>query len=67
MTRRDQGFFRYSVSRDWKVPHYEKMLLTNAGLATACLEADQATGRGHYREARRLGSHRLSVPGVVRP
>jgi uncharacterized protein YyaL (SSP411 family) len=49
--QRDQGFFRYSVSRDWKVPHYEKMLLTNAGLATACLEADQATGRGHYREA----------------
>ena len=22
--RKDQGFFRYSVSRDWKVPHYEK-------------------------------------------
>ena len=24
--RKDQGFFRYSVSRDWKIPHYEKML-----------------------------------------
>ena len=45
--RRDEGFFRYSVSRDWKVPHYEKMLLTNAGLVTACLEADQATGRDY--------------------
>ena len=25
------GVFRYSVSRDWSVPHYEKMLETNAG------------------------------------
>ena len=48
---RDQGFFRYSVSRDWKVPHYEKMLLTNAGLATACLEAYQATGRDYMPAA----------------
>ena len=28
----DFGFFRYSVTQDWKVPHYEKMLDTNAGL-----------------------------------
>ena len=33
--RKDQGFFRYAVSRDWKVPHYEKMLVTNANLAMA--------------------------------
>ena len=26
------GFFRYSVAQDWKTPHYEKMLDTNAGL-----------------------------------
>ena len=45
---RDQGFFRYSVSRDWKVPHYEKMLPTNAGLIGACLEARQATGRDYH-------------------
>ena len=44
---RDHGFFRYSVSRDWKVPHYEKMLLTNAGLITACLDVYQATGRDY--------------------
>jgi len=25
------GIFRYSVTRDWKVPHYEKMLETNLG------------------------------------
>ena len=47
----DQGFFRYSVSRDWKVPHYEKMALTNAGLAVAFLEAFQVTGRRGYRDA----------------
>ena len=28
----DFGFFRYSVTQDWKMPHYEKMLDTNAGL-----------------------------------
>jgi uncharacterized protein len=25
------GVFRYSVTRDWKTPHYEKMLETNVG------------------------------------
>ena len=49
--RRDGGFFRYSVSRDWAVPHYEKMSLTNAGLAAACLEAFQVTRRTAYRDA----------------
>jgi len=45
----DLGFFRYSVARDWKVPHYEKMLCTNAGLLAAYLEAYQVTGRRIYR------------------
>ena len=45
----DQGFFRYSVARDWKVPHYEKMIVTNANLACLYLEAFQATGRRAYR------------------
>ena len=49
--RKDQGFFRYSVSRDWKVPHYEKMLVTNASLAIAYLEAFQVTHRAIYRTA----------------
>ena len=49
--RKDQGFFRYSVSRDWKVPHYEKMLVSNANLATAYLEAFQITGKRAYRTA----------------
>ena len=49
--RKDQGFFRYSVSRDWKVPHYEKLLVTNANLAAAYLEAFQITGKRAYRTA----------------
>ena len=46
---KDQGFFRYSVSRDWKVPHYEKMLVSNANLLTAYLEAYQVTRKTTYR------------------
>ena len=49
--RNDQGFFRYSVSRDWKVPHYEKMLVSNASLAMVYLEAFQITRKSLYREA----------------
>ena len=49
--RNDQGFFRYSVSRDWRVPHYEKMLYTNASLASAYLDTAQLTGRQVYRKA----------------
>ena len=49
--RNDEGFFRYSVSRDWKVPHYEKMLCTNASLAVTYLDAYQLTGRKAYRQA----------------
>ena len=49
--RKDQGFFRYAVSRDWKVPHYEKMLVTNANLAMAYLEAFQITRKAMYRTA----------------
>ena len=49
--RKDQGFFRYSVSRDWKVPHYEKMLVSNANLAMAYLEAFQITRKTAYKVA----------------
>ena len=49
--RRDQGFFRYSVSRDWKVPHYEKMLVSNANLLMAYADAIRITGRAIYRTA----------------
>ena len=49
--RKAQGFFRYSVSRDWKAPHYEKMLVSNASLAIAYLEAYQITRSTAYKAA----------------
>jgi uncharacterized protein YyaL (SSP411 family) len=39
------GFHRYSVDREWRVPHFEKMLYDQAQLVLAYLEAAQATGR----------------------
>jgi uncharacterized protein YyaL (SSP411 family) len=42
------GFARYSVDAQWLVPHFEKMLYDNAQLATAYLEAFQATGEPSY-------------------
>jgi uncharacterized protein YyaL (SSP411 family) len=43
------GFHRYSVDQQWLVPHFEKMLYDQALIATACLEAFQATGTPFYR------------------
>lgn len=37
------GFHRYSVDREWFVPHFEKMLYDQAQLATSYLEAFQIT------------------------
>jgi len=48
--QKDQGFFRYSVSRDWRVPHYEKMLSNNANLSSVYLEAYQVTRRKRYKD-----------------
>ncbi len=44
------GFFRYSVTRDWSVPHFEKMLEGNSGLLRNYLEAYRATSEERYRE-----------------
>ena len=49
--RKDQGFFRYSVSRDWKIPHYEKMLVSNANLLMAYLDAYKLSRRAIYKTA----------------
>jgi uncharacterized protein YyaL (SSP411 family) len=38
------GFARYSTDERWLVPHFEKMLYDNALLASALVEAHQATG-----------------------
>ena len=47
------GFHRYSTDRQWRVPHFEKMLYDQAMMALACLEAGQASGRGIYNEIAR--------------
>jgi hypothetical protein len=44
------GFHRYSTDREWLVPHFEKMLYDQAMLATAYLEAYQATGEKAYAD-----------------
>ena len=40
----ENGFFRYSTTRDWSIPHYEKMCEDNAKLLINYLETYQATG-----------------------
>jgi uncharacterized protein YyaL (SSP411 family) len=47
------GFHRYSTDREWKVPHFEKMLYDQAMLALAFLEAFQAAKDGFYAETAR--------------
>ena len=42
------GFARYSVDREWLVPHFEKMLYDQALLARAYLHAWQVTGHARY-------------------
>ena len=44
------GFARYSVDREWLVPHFEKMHYDNAQLARVYIEAWQATGKEYWRE-----------------
>lgn len=44
------GFARYSVDRQWLVPHFEKMLYDNALLARTYLHAWQVTGNPVYRQ-----------------
>jgi uncharacterized protein YyaL (SSP411 family) len=43
------GFHRYATDRQWKVPHFEKMLYDNALLILAYVEAYQATGDEYFK------------------
>ena len=43
------GFFRYSTTADWSIPHFEKMLQDNAQLSSVCLMACSATGNERWR------------------
>jgi hypothetical protein len=52
------GFHRYSVDKEWLVPHFEKMLYDQALLAMAYTEAYQATGQLEFaRVAREVFSY----------
>ena len=42
------GVFRYSVTRDWREPHYEKMLETNAGFLRNLIHAFKILGHERY-------------------
>ena len=44
------GFFRYSTTRDWSIPHFEKMAEDNAKLLTVYLHAYQLTNNPFYKE-----------------
>jgi uncharacterized protein YyaL (SSP411 family) len=48
--REEGGFFRYSTTRDWSIPHYEKMCEDNAKLLINYLEAYQVTGERLFRD-----------------
>ncbi len=49
MDKVEGGFFRYSTTRDWSVPHYEKMLADNASLIPVLLRAYALTGAEVFR------------------
>jgi uncharacterized protein YyaL (SSP411 family) len=44
------GFFRYSTTKDWSIPHYEKMCEDNAKLLTNYLEAHQVTAEKSFMD-----------------
>ena len=45
MDKVEGGFFRYSTTRDWSIPHYEKMLSDNADLLSVLIKTFAATGQ----------------------
>lgn len=54
------GFFRYSTTRDWTVPHFEKMTEDHAGLLRILATLTRVTRNDRYR------STLLSALGYVR-
>src|SRR6266550_2999241 len=48
--RVEQGFFRYSTTRDWSIPHFEKMAEDNARLLAIYLKAFQVSGNPAFKE-----------------
>jgi uncharacterized protein len=50
------GFCRYSVDRQWQIPHFEKMLYDNGLLLALYAQAFQATGEADFADVARLTS-----------
>lgn len=42
------GFFRYTVDRGWRIPHFEKMLYDNAQITRILVDIYRATGSPEY-------------------
>ncbi len=54
------GFHRYSVTRDWRLPHFEKMLYDNAQLIMTYAHAGRALDRADFlRTAVNTGDYLL--------
>ncbi|MFE1882234.1 thioredoxin domain-containing protein [Streptomyces diastatochromogenes] len=55
------GFARYSVDRDWVVPHFEKMLYDNALLCRVYAHLWRATARGGAADGRSDLARRVAL------
>ena len=44
------GFFRYTIDSEWKIPHFEKMLYTNAELIAVYVKMVEMTGDTLYKK-----------------
>ena len=53
------GFFRYSTTRDWSIPHFEKMLEDNAKLTSVYVLASQVLDDPYYLEVVKTAHHWL--------
>lgn len=43
------GFYRYTVDPNWEIPHFEKMLYTNALMPLLYFDAADIYGNGYFR------------------
>jgi uncharacterized protein len=46
----DGGFFRYATTRDWQLPHFEKLLDVNAALTRLFLEAGSKLQQARFTD-----------------
>jgi len=48
--KKNGGFYRYATTSEWKSPHYEKMLYTNALMIMAFIESYKVMKKARYKE-----------------